>query len=97
MRGTLGQYHIFETLGKGSTCKVKLAENVETGTKVAVKIIDEKVARNQFHKNILMNEVVALSQISHPNIERYISHGESQYVKKSGKFKDVSYVVLELC
>ena len=43
MRGTINQYQIFETLGKGSTCKVKLAFDTKSNQNVALKIINENV------------------------------------------------------
>jgi len=39
MPGTLGKFRILRTLGSGASCKVKLAQNTETGSKVAVKIM----------------------------------------------------------
>lgn len=40
---TIGCYAILKTIGHGSTCKVKLAINVETGESCAIKIINSNV------------------------------------------------------
>lgn len=39
MPGTLGKYEIFHTLSSGSSCKVKLAQEMSTGRQVAIKFM----------------------------------------------------------
>ena len=43
MTGTLGKYTLLRTLGKGASCKVKLAHDPETGRKVAIKIMNDNM------------------------------------------------------
>jgi serine/threonine protein kinase len=43
MPGKIGQYQILRTLGRGASCKVKLALDTESGRKVAVKIINDNM------------------------------------------------------
>jgi len=43
MPGTLGNYQILRQLGKGASCKVKLAIDNSTGRKVAIKIMNSNM------------------------------------------------------
>lgn len=40
---TLDHYKVLHTLGIGSSCKVKLGEDKNTGKKVALKILSKKL------------------------------------------------------
>lgn len=55
---TLGKYHLVQTIGEGMFAKVKLAVNVETNQKVAIKIIDKAMVRQ---KN-LMDQVLVITK-----------------------------------
>lgn len=50
------KYHLGQTIGEGMFAKVKLAVNVETNKKVAIKIIDKAMVRQ---KN-LMDQVLVI-------------------------------------
>ncbi|PRP81323.1 hypothetical protein PROFUN_04558 [Planoprotostelium fungivorum] len=56
------------TIGQGSSSKVKLGVNMETGKKVALKIIPPDESK----KKRLENEINLHSQINHPNIAKLI-------------------------
>lgn len=43
MPGTLGNYKTLHTLGKGASCKVKLALDTATGRKVAIKVMNNNM------------------------------------------------------
>jgi len=94
MPGILGKYQIHRTLGQGASCKVKLGQEIETGKKVAIKImsqnIDEKV------KKLILTEVSAMSILKHDHIVSQIDYGQDVYIKDSGKVRTVSFIVLEL-
>ena len=66
MPGYIGKIQILRTIGSGSSCKVKLGLDTETGRKVAVKIllddIDEKT------KELVMTEVQAMASLDHENV-----------------------------
>lgn len=47
-------------------------------------------------KDLLQNEVKAMSLINHINVVNQIEYGVDMYNKTSGKTKEVSYIVLEL-
>ena len=53
-----GKYQLIRTLGRGASCKVKLANELETGKPVAIKVmkdtLDDKL------KALIMNEVTAM-------------------------------------
>lgn len=59
MPGTLGKYKIMRTLGFGASSKVKLGQDIETGRKVAVKIIKDNM--DDVLIKIIMNEVKAMT------------------------------------
>jgi hypothetical protein len=41
--GTLDQWRVLRTLGSGASCKVKLGENIETGQRVAIKMMNTNI------------------------------------------------------
>ena len=66
MSKTLGKYEIIKTLGKGASCKVKLAKDSETQRTVAIKIInDDMDAKLQ---ELVMTEIKAMSQLQHSHV-----------------------------
>lgn len=89
----IDNYEILKTLGKGSTCKVKLCRNVDTGTRVALKIYFESKG------HLLSVESNALEKLrSHPNIIHLFDFvPQGKYFKPGHEGRTVSYLVLELC
>jgi len=87
MPGKIGKIQILRTLGSGSSCKVKLGLDTETGRKVAVKVlldtIDEKT------RELVMTEVEAMTVLNHENVIKQIEYGVGIYEKTSGKKKEV--------
>ena len=55
MTGQIGKYTLIKTLGSGATCKVKLAQNQETGEKVALKIIKKNIDKS--YNEYLVTEI----------------------------------------
>ena len=94
MPGKIGKFNIMRTLGQGASCKVKLGLDAETGRKVAIKIISDKMDANL--KQLLMTEVKAMEVLSNDHIINQIEYGTGDYVKDHGASKSVSYIVLEL-
>jgi serine/threonine protein kinase len=93
MPGTLGNFNVLRTLGKGASCKVKLAQDPETGRKVAIKIMNDNMDPNM--KQLVMTEVKAMDQLKHKHVINQVEYGTGIY-KKPNKEKEVSYIVLEL-
>lgn len=66
----LGDYVLYSTLGVGTFGKVKLAEHVITGQKVAIKIINkQKMHQMNMHEK-LSREINILKVMSHPHVIR---------------------------
>jgi serine/threonine protein kinase len=60
-RTRVGRYELGRTLGEGTFAKVKFAKNVETGEKVAIKILDkEKLLRHKMIAQVIpFNPVIS--------------------------------------
>eukprot|EP01113_Clastostelium_recurvatum_P046866 TRINITY_DN8275_c0_g1_i5.p1 TRINITY_DN8275_c0_g1~~TRINITY_DN8275_c0_g1_i5.p1 ORF type:complete len:608 (-),score=154.57 TRINITY_DN8275_c0_g1_i5:146-1969(-) len=65
----VGGYKLGRTLGKGSCGVVKLGTHLESGKKVAIKVLKPK---NDREKHEIQREIAALQQLSHPNIIRLL-------------------------
>lgn len=61
-------YKFVCTLGQGTFGKVKLAEDKQTGKKVAIKIIDKKSVRNDRQQASVTRELRLLFLLRHPNV-----------------------------
>jgi serine/threonine protein kinase len=85
-------------LGRGASCKVKLAQDLESGRPVAIKVmnstLDEKL------KVLIMNEVSAMDALKHENIINQYEYGTGEIVDSDNESvkntKVVNYIVLEL-
>ncbi|KAF3329642.1 CBL-interacting serine/threonine-protein kinase 21-like protein [Carex littledalei] len=67
---TVGKYHLGQTIGEGMFAKVKLAVNVETNKKVAIKIIDKAMVRQKNLMDQVVREISSMKILHHPNIVR---------------------------
>ena len=93
MTKTIGKYNILRTLGKGASCKVKLALDTETGRNVAIKIINDNMDANL--KKLVMVEVEAMAKLKNEHVINQLEFGTGTYKKDSSE-KNVDYIVLEL-
>ncbi|KAK9803721.1 hypothetical protein WJX73_006602 [Symbiochloris irregularis] len=66
----LSNYRLGKTLGIGSFGKVKIAEHVQTGHKVAIKILNYKKIRQQDMEEKVRREIKILRLFMHPHIIR---------------------------
>ena len=89
---SIGKYQIYRTLGAGASCKVKLAKNLETGQKCAVKIFLPELEQEAV--DLLMNEAKTMATLDHPNVVKQYEAGEDQYIKPSGQEKRI-FIALE--
>jgi serine/threonine protein kinase len=73
-----GKYIMLSTLGEGNTSKVYLAQTVEEPRQyVAIKILrDEFLARDEDSRKAVVNEVVILQTLKHPNIIKILEFGD---------------------
>ena len=64
-----GEYEITHSLGEGNTSKVYFAKSIETGNKVAIKIIKEEFLRRDNDSIISVhNEITILKNLNQRNI-----------------------------
>ena len=94
-----GKYAMLSSLGEGNTSKVYLAQTLaEPKTLVAVKIMKEEfLMRDEESRKAVVNEVVILSTLKHPNIIKILEYGDAGWVlKPNGKeLTGLVYIVLE--
>lgn len=64
----IGKYQVLKTLGEGSFGKVKLAEHLSTGQKVALKIINKKTLAKSDMQGRVEREISYLRLLRHPHI-----------------------------
>lgn len=64
----LGQYKILNLLGKGGMATVYLAKHQSLGKKVAIKILNDNLARDSNIRNRFLSEAKSMANMSHPNI-----------------------------
>ena len=63
MPGYIGTIQILRTIGSGSSCKVKLGLDSQTGRKCAVKILADDIDSKT--KELVMTEVQAMAVLDH--------------------------------
>ena len=61
----LGNYKVIRTLGEGSTCKVKLGQNMNSGKYYALKILNPEY---KITDEEVQDEIKILLKIKHQNI-----------------------------
>ena len=91
MPKTLGKYQIGRTLGRGVSCKVKLARTLN-GSRYAIKILND----DPEIKDLMQIEVGVLKKLHHDNIINLIEIGRDTLKKDQKIIKQVDYIVLEL-
>ncbi|CAK9301824.1 unnamed protein product [Gordionus sp. m RMFG-2023] len=79
-------YSIQETIGCGGFCKVKLATHILTGEKVAIKIIDKIVLKDDLKR--AYDEIEALKELHHKHIIQLYQVIETE---------NIMYMIMEYC
>ena len=64
----IGKYELGHTLGSGAFSKVKLATDIETGQKWAIKIIDKEQLAREHLEEQLKREIAIMKSLNHPHI-----------------------------
>ncbi|CAI5972102.1 unnamed protein product [Closterium sp. NIES-64] len=77
MRGTsgvkrVGKYELGRTLGEGNFAKVKLGQDVESGRRVAIKVMDKDRILQHRMADQIKREVSIMKMVRHPNIVQLI-------------------------
>jgi eukaryotic-like serine/threonine-protein kinase len=83
---SFGRYKIIELLGAGGMGEVYLAEDSTLGRRVAIKILNEKFAKNESNLKRFTQEAKAASGLNHPNI---------LVIHEIGEHDDTNYIVSE--
>jgi len=65
---TIGRYRVLSLIGAGGMGRVYLAEDVELGRRVALKLLPEHFTHNQNQVQRFRQEARAASALNHPNI-----------------------------
>jgi len=65
-----GPYRLLETLGKGGLATVKVGLEFESGTRVAVKIVDKEKLSNPREQVSMAREITIMKLLKHKNILR---------------------------
>ena len=73
-----------------------MAQNVKTGEKCALKVMDCKTSEDSSIKKLFKNEVKALKKFDHPNILKLLDYSSSELVvSPKNKTIDIKYLALE--
>ncbi|HZK28822.1 MAG TPA: protein kinase, partial [Clostridia bacterium] len=77
------RYRIVRALGQGGMATVYLADDLKTGSQVAIKVMHEDLANDPEFVRRFSTEARAAASLDHPNIVRvldYGSHGGIRYI-----------------
>ncbi|EFC45839.1 predicted protein, partial [Naegleria gruberi] len=66
----IGQYQLYQTLGKGNFSKVKYGQDMNDGTTWAIKIIDRKMIQQENLESQLRREIAIMKLLSHRHVIR---------------------------
>ncbi len=72
------RYRILERLGAGGMANVYLAEDIELGRRVAIKILNDRYAHDEAFVERFRREATAAAGLSHPNIVSIYDRGEAE-------------------
>lgn len=81
-----GRYRVERTLGDGAMAKVLLARDGELGRRVAVKLLDERLAADESFRERFAREARMAASLSHPNVVGVFDVGETE---------GIPYIVME--
>src|SRR4051812_46979258 len=73
-----GRYRVLRKLGAGGMANVYLAEDMELGRNVAIKILDERHASDEQFVERFRREAKNAAGLSHPNIVSIYDRGEAE-------------------
>jgi serine/threonine-protein kinase len=73
-----GRYRVERVLGGGAMAKVLLARDEELGRRVAIKLLDERLASDQSFRARFSREARLAAGLSHPNVVTVFDAGEAE-------------------
>ena len=65
---TVGKYELGKVLGEGTFGKVQLGTHIETGEKVAIKILSKAKLQQQNMGSQIKKEISIMKLVNHPNV-----------------------------
>jgi serine/threonine protein kinase len=74
--GTLGHYRVIKQLGKGGMGFVFLAEDIKLERRVALKVMNQKVAATPGSRKRFLSEARAMAAVHHDNVATIFEVGE---------------------
>ena len=83
LKKTLGGYFITARIGRGGMSKVYRGlpeKTLDLDEAVAVKVIDEELARSEEYRARFLREIEVSASLSHPNIVKLIDWGQSGHL-----------------
>ncbi len=83
----LGHYHLLEPLGQGAMAQVYRAQDLDSGSEVAVKVLHAHLTSDSEFAARFEREAQAAANLDHPGIVRILDHGREGYL---------SYLVMPL-
>lgn len=89
---TCGKYECSKIIGEGAYSQVRIATDIKTGKKVALKLF--KTKGEDVEKN--MTEAQILEGLEHKNIIRTVDYWTDAELKRGDKVRKVSYIATEL-
>ena len=64
----ISDFKILKTIGEGTFGKVKSAEEIKTGQKVSIKILNKNKIQGKENMNQIIREIKILKELNHPNL-----------------------------
>jgi len=80
LRKRIGKYKLIKEIGRGGMGEVYLAEDTESGEKLALKILPPELTRSPQYVERFHREAKAISSLDHPNIIKVYEIGEEEGV-----------------
>ena len=75
----ISDFKILKTIGEGTFGKVKSAEEIKTGQKVSIKILDKNKIQGKENMNQIIREIKILKELNHPNLIKLYQIIEDNY------------------
>jgi serine/threonine protein kinase len=75
MSKRIGKFQVIRTIGSGVSCKAKLGLDLETGKKVAIKIMNNDLSASD--QELINAEVTAMKNLDHKHVIKLIEYGSN--------------------